>query len=280
MKESCRDLLKIVLGLCCSFALVGVMFAQRPFREYPSVEYGESTPLPPDWQRPGEWSFARLMYPPGPNDGYHGRFDGDWRLGFSLWTQDGPPADRNFAAAVRRLTRIDARSVEQDVNLDDGDEVYNWPWIYAVRTGEWNLSDTQAKKLRDYLDRGGFLMVDDFWGSFEWDVFMRSMSRIFPDRKPVDVDNADALFHTIYDLNDRFRVTGAWGRFGRPYQDDGDTPYWRAIYDGKNRVAVAIVANSDLGDSWEYADDPSYPEKWSGLGIRIAVNYIAYGFTH
>jgi len=91
-------------------SLFAALYAQRPFREYPSVEYGESIPLPPDWQRPGEWTFARLMYPPGPLDGYRGRFDGDWRLGLSLWTQDYPRADRAFSQAVRRLTRIDARS--------------------------------------------------------------------------------------------------------------------------------------------------------------------------
>src|SRR5215469_10553448 len=209
MKESCRDLLKIVLGLCCSFALVGVMFAQRPFREYPSVEYGESTPLPPDWQRPGEWSFARLMYPPGPNDGYHGRFDGDWRLGFSLWTQDGPPADRNFAAAVRRLTRIDARSVEQDVNLDDGDEVYNWPWLYAVQVGEWGITQHQADVLRDYLLRGGFLMADDFHGAYEWQMFEKRIRMVFPDRPIVEIPDNDPIFHTLYDLDDRYQIPGA-----------------------------------------------------------------------
>ena len=77
------------------------------------------------------------MYPPGPNDGYRGRFDGDWRQGLSLWTQDYPPADREFSEAVRRLTRIHTRSVEECVNLDDGDEVYNWPLLYAVQVGEW-----------------------------------------------------------------------------------------------------------------------------------------------
>jgi len=251
---------------------------QKPFREYPAIEYNDF-PVPDDYRQPAEFTFARLMYPPAATARFDraGRY---WAQGMSSWTQDYPRADRHLAQALRRLTRINTRSVEQAVNLDDDDEVYNWPWVYAVRTGEWDLTEAQAKRLRDYIERGGFLMVDDFWGTFEWQVFMRSMNRVFPDRPPVDVDNADALFHTIYDLNDRFRVTGAWGRFGRPYQDDGDTPYWRAIYDGKNRVVLAIVANSDLGDSWEYADDPSYPEKWSGLGIRVAVNYIAYGMTH
>ena len=271
-----RTALPPVLGAA---ALVSSLWAfQRPFREYPGIEYNDF-PLPQDYQRSEEFVFARLMYPPAPS----ARFDRagpDWARGMSSWTQDYPRADRHLAQAVRRLTRIGIRPVEQPVNLDDGDDVYNWPWLYAVRTGEWDLTGAQAKKLRDYIDRGGFLMVDDFWGSFEWQVFMSSLRRVFPDRQVVDVDNADALFHTIYDLDDRFRVTGAWGRFGRPYQDDGDTPYWRAVYDDKKRIVTAIVANSDLGDSWEYADDPSYPEKWSGLGIRIAVNYITYGMTH
>ena len=88
-----------------------------------------------------------------------------------MWTQDYPRADRHFPLAVRRLTRVDVRSVEQPVNLDDGDDVYNWPWLYAVQTGHWSLTDAQAAKLRDYLLRGGFFMCDDFWGEDDWEVF-------------------------------------------------------------------------------------------------------------
>ena len=96
--------IKVLWRLACALVLAGGLYAfQRPFREYPSVEYGYM-PLPPDWQAKGEWAFARLMYPPGWNDGYRGRFDGDWRLGLSLWTQDYPRADRQFSQAVRRLT--------------------------------------------------------------------------------------------------------------------------------------------------------------------------------
>src|SRR5450432_4824095 len=162
--------LKAISIFGCALVLVGVLYAQRAFHEYPSVEYGVF-PVPPDSQQKAEWTFARLMYPPGPNDGYRGRFDGDWREGLSLWTQDYPRADRAFAQAVRRLTRIEARSVEQSVNLDDGDEVYNWPWLYAVQVGEWGLTEQQAKKLRDYLLRGGFFMADDFHGSEEQAYF-------------------------------------------------------------------------------------------------------------
>src|SRR5262249_58031289 len=138
--------------------------AAAGFREFPCVRFGESIPVPAGRNQPAEWTFARLMYPPGPLDGYRGRFDGPWQEGLSLWTQDYPRADRALANAMRRLTRVDARSIEQPVNLDDGDEVYNWPWLYAVQVGEWGLTEAQAKKLRGYLLRGGFFMADDGHG--------------------------------------------------------------------------------------------------------------------
>jgi hypothetical protein len=273
----------------CAAAFFGTLYASvqhasnqrpRPFREYPGVEYSVGDiPLPADAGAKTEWAFARLMFPPGPNDGYRGRFDGDWREGLSLWTQDYPRADRHFSEAVRRLTRIDVRSVEQPVNLDDGDDVYNWPWLYAVQVGEWGITDAQAKKLRDYLLRGGFFMADDLHGTLEWAVFQASMKRVFPDRPIVDIPDSDAIFHTVYDLENRYQVPGAEHlRLG--YKNDGYEARWRAIYDDKGRIMVAISANSDIGDSWEWADDPRYPEKFSALGIRLGVNYIVYAMTH
>src|ERR1700704_3715356 len=161
--------------LCFGITLLGALYGfQKPFRQYPGVEY-DSFELTPDWQEKAEWNFARLMFPPGPNDGYRGRFDGDWRQGLSLWTQDYPRADRAFSEQVRRLTRVDARSVEQSVNLEDGDEVYNWPWLYAVQVGEWGLTQPQARKFRDYLLRGGFFMADDCHGSEEEAYFVKTM---------------------------------------------------------------------------------------------------------
>lgn len=276
--------MKILVGLAGAFlSLAAITEVHLPFREYPGVEYNDF-PLPPDYRVKTEFAFARLMYPPAATarfDRSGSRHGGSgWRQGYSSWTQDYPRADRHFALAVRRLTRLDIRSVEQPVDLDDGD-AYDWPWLYAVRPGEWKLSDSEAEALREYLARGGFFMADDFWGTSEWAVFMESLRRVFPDRQPVDLPNSDAIFHVVYDLDDRYQVPGAWGLYSsRPYQNDGSVPYWRGIYDDKGRLMVAIVVNSDLGDSWEFADDPQYPEKYSALGIRIGVNYIVYGMTH
>jgi len=250
---------------------------QHPFRQYPGVEYRHFE-LTPDWHEKTEFAFARLMFPPGANDGYRGRFDGDWRLGLSLWTQDYPRADRHFSQALRRLTRIHVRSVEQPVNLDE-DEEFDWPWLYAVQVGEWGITDKQAKELREYLLRGGFFMADDFHGTEEWAVFQESMKRVFPDRPIVEIDEADAIFHTVYDLNDRLQVPGA-AHLRLGYKNDGIGAHWRGIFDDKGRIMVAISFNSDIGDAWEYADDPDYPEKFAGFAIRVGVNYVVYAMTH
>jgi hypothetical protein len=164
-----------VLG---SLYLIQVYALQQPFRQYPGQEYG-TFPLPPDWRDKAEWIFARLMYPPHPSIGLF-RTRGPWQEGWAAWTNDYPRADRHFTVAVRRLTRLDVRSVEQPVNPDDGDDLYNYPWLYAVQAGSMNLTDAQAAKLRDYLERGGFLICDDFWGTLEWSNFERNMHMISP----------------------------------------------------------------------------------------------------
>ncbi|HLK51523.1 MAG TPA: DUF4159 domain-containing protein [Bryobacteraceae bacterium] len=280
---------KLLLWLGCGVVAAGTLYGfQKPWRLYISMEPYDNIPLPPDWQDPSEWVFGRLMYPQHPNARF-GRYGFrwgrlDWREGGTSWTQDYPRADRHFAAALRRLTRIQVRSLEQPVNPDDADDIYNWPWLCAGEMGDWKLTDAQAKTLREFLLRGGFLMLDDFWREDEWARFEESMKAVFPDRPIVEIENADAIFHTVYDLDDRYQVPGQWALGGRgginSQRAVGTVAHWRGIYDDKGRVMVAMCFNSDLGDSWEWADDPSYPEKYSALGIRIGVNYVVYAMTH
>jgi hypothetical protein len=259
----------ISLGALCAF--------QKPFRQYHGVEYSEFT-MPPDWEEKTEWAFARLMFPPGWNDGYRGRFDGDWRQGLSLWTQDYPRADRHFSLALRRLTRIHVRSVEQPINLDEG-EAYDWPWLYAVQVGEWGITDQQARELRDYCLRGGFFMADDFHGTVEWQVFEESMKRVFPDRPLIEIPNDDQIFHVLYDLDEKYQIPGA-AHLRLGYKNDGIGAHWFGIYDDKGRIMIAASFNSDVGDAWEWADDPMYPEKIASFAIRLGVNYVVYAMTH
>lgn len=244
----------------------GALFAWQVGFRVPDV-YDDDAPIPPDANEKTEWAFARLKYP----SIYRRR---------ESWPTDFPKADRQFVQGVRRLTRIHACSAERVIDLST-DEIFYWPWVYAVEVGHWDLTDAQARRLREYLLRGGFLMVDDFHGTWEWSVFMASMSRVFPDRPVVDIDNKDAIFHVLYDLDQRFQVPGdQFLRTGRTYEKDGIEPKWRAIYDDKGRVMVAICHNMDLGDAWEWADLPAYPERYASLAYRIGINYIIYAMTH
>ena len=258
---------------CLIFLLVwGSLYAlQVGFRTYPGEE-DDDAPIPAGANDKTEWAFARLRYP---------SIRMGWRRGrYSSWGTDYPKADRQFVMGVKRLTRIDTCTAERVIDLDT-DEIFNWPWVYAVEVGHWDLTDEQCQRVREYLLRGGFLMVDDFHGTREWAVFMASMSRIFPDRPVVDIDSKDPIFHTVYDLDERVQVPGAqFLRSGRTYEQDGIEPKWRAIYDDQNRVMVAICHNQDNGDAWEWADLPAYPERYASQAYRLGVDYIVYAMTH
>ena len=266
-----RALAALLVGVC----VVGAALADpMRFREYPGVEYYDYE-LPTDFRQPAEWVFARLMYP---SIGWGG---GSWQNGGTSWTIDYPKGDRHIAALIRRLSVIDARSVEQPVNLDDDDDVFYWPWLYAVEVGQWDLTDAQAAKLREYLLRGGFLMVDDFHGTRQWEIFVEGMRRVFPDRPIVDLPDDDPIFHTFWDLEDRQQIPGLQFLYsGRTYEEDGVVARWRAIYDDQGRVMVAICHNMDLGDAVEHSDTPQYPEELSAQAMRVYLNYVIYSMTH
>ena len=140
---------------------------------------------------------------------------------------------------------------------------------------------SEAKRLREYLLKGGFLMVDDFHGTQDWENFMSGLRQVLPDRPIEDLASGDEIFHTLYDVDDKIQIPGEqWIRSGRTYEKDGYQPKWRAIRDDKGRIVVAICHNMHLGDAWEWADDPNYPEQFASAAFRVGLDYILYGMTH
>jgi hypothetical protein len=265
--------------LCAAILTLFVWSALHAFqrRDWRRTFFDEDESIvnPADAGEKTEFVFARLRYP-----SYRGAGLGGYWAYRGNWTIDYPKADRHFVQGLRRLSRVHTRSVEHVVDLDT-DDIFNYPWIYVVEPGHWDLTDSQAKKLRDYLLRGGFMMTDDFHGTFEWQVFMNSLGRVFPDRPVVELENKDEIFHVLYDVSERFQIPGvATFGSGGTHEYDGFEPRWRAIYDDKNRLMVAICHNMDLGDAWEHADHPEYPEKYSSLAYRVGINYIVYAMTH
>lgn len=216
-----------------------------------------------------EFHFVRMIYPPS---GLH-RFGQSWR-------QDWPEAEHHLLKGIQRLTRIDAAEEGLYLSVLE-DEIFDYPWLYAVEVGGWYLDEMEAARLREYLLRGGFLMVDDFHGSREWEGFLDSMQRVFPDRPIVEIPEADESMHVLYDLDQSVQIPSPYVlRLGITYEMDGITPHWRGIYDDDGRLMVAINFNMDLGDAWEHADWPYYPENLTALAYRYGINYIIYSMTH
>jgi hypothetical protein len=252
-----------------------------PFREYPSFEGADAeAPLPADWNVPGELVVGRLMYPSaGGGRGFSRGYD--WHQGGTGWTDDYPRGDRALIQMLRRNTRINVRAVEQPVSLDDGDDIYYWPFLVAGMAQSWELSDAQAAKLRDYLERGGFLFCDSFFGEDSWYYYEESMKRVFPDRDIRDLTDEEVVFHVAFDLKHMTQVSipHISQAFGRGFMQAGPA-HWRGVFDSSGRLMVLIAHNNDVGDGWQWADDPRYPGDEANRALRIGSNVAVYALTH
>ncbi len=227
---------------------------------------------------PSEFYFSRLRY----NSGYAGGggFGGYGGMRGLPWREDWPRADNDCLVVLRRLTRIDAPANLNVVDID-ADRMFDYPWVYAVGVNTWAFTDDEAKRLRDYLLKGGFLMVDHFHGEADWDRFLAGMLQVLPDAQVEDLKDDDEIYRVLYSIDEKFQIPGEqYTRTGRTYEKDGYVPKWRAIRDSHGRIVVAICFNMHLGDAWEHANEQEYPEKFSGLAFRVVLNYITYSMTH
>ena len=257
------------MALCCVFAVFGLtQMRERVWARY-EAEMQDPVDDPPDAARKGEFVLGRLRY----------RSPLDRGRSYSRWGIDANKGDRLFIGILSRLTRIDVQPIETIVDIDS-DEVFNLPWLFAVSVGDWQLSPSQAERLRKYFDRGGFLMVDDFHNEREWANFMNGMRQIDPAAEAVELTDSDPAFHVLFDMKDRVRVPGANVVHGNGIERGGTFPHWRAILDSRGRMMVAICFNMDVGDGWEFADDPDYPERFASEAMRLGTNYVVYAMTH
>jgi hypothetical protein len=270
-------------GVFVAIALLAATatWAASEFRVLQSFEeQADDAPLPDHINMSAGFVVGRLMYPSG-GRGFGG-FGGDnWRRGGTSWAVDYPRGDRFQAMILRRLTTIDVRSVEQPVNLEDGDDVFDWPYLMLGLPGYWDLTDDMVAKLREYLLRGGFIFVDSFYGQAQWDGFEAGVRRIFPDREIKELADDHSIFHTVYHLDGKHSVPHFEEFSGRAgYLSGGSVPHWRAVLDDDGRVMMAIAFNNDVSDSFQWADDPRYPGDGAALGLRVAVNFAVYALSH
>ena len=253
--------------------------------------YAPATPLPAQEsecygnppERFYEFYFTRAIY----NDGFSGF---GRRGGGGSWATDFPKADCQFVSVIKRLAGLDTYADSWAIRLDNP-EIRRYPFLYALevgRNGGWRLTQEELEGLRGYLAAGGFLVIDDFWGTAQWAAFEREMTRILPDHPIVEITPDHEIFRSFYKIDEIVQVpnisNGRAIHYGYPgavtYQQDGHVPHARGIFDADGRLMVFINWNTDLGDAWEWAEQPDYPLEFSTFAFQMGVNMILYAMTH
>ena len=238
--------------------------AQQEFAPRQLLDQGRGTMKSPGG--PHEFYFTRAIY----NSGW----------GYGRWAIDYPKADRQFMTVVNRLIDVNGSPTENAIRLDDP-EIRKYPFLYALEVGDIALSPAEIEGLRNYLLAGGFLVIDDFWGSWQWANFEQQIRQVFPEHPIIDVPLDHPLFNTVYRIDEVLQVP-AYGNYwgGRTWEQDGYTAHVRGIFDEQDRLMVLINWNTDLGDAWEWAERPEYPLKYSTFAVQLGINFIVYAMSH
>lgn len=224
-----------------------------------------------------EFHFARLVFDVNSQHG--------WGPGRPWWRIDWPEAEEHFLDGLSRYTAIDSALDSVHVELND-DALFDYPWLFVQQAGRWNLDNASAKKLGEYLRRGGFLLADDIHGPRDWSTFVEAMSRVLPEYRVEDISLDESIINILYDLDHRVQIPGRRhitnndGQGNVQVQMPHSPHKWRGIKDSNGQWIVAINFNMDMGDSWEHADDPYYPLSMTSLGYQLGMNYVIYAMTH
>jgi hypothetical protein len=251
--------------LLCGIA-VGTLFAQELglLGRYDDARYID--------QPKGETSqivFTRLIY--------NGRIPGYYKN----WYTDYPAAGHHLIEGLKRLTNLNIADQERVVAINDPD-LFRYPFIYTSEPEQMVLTDQDAAIMREYLGRGGFWIMDDFWGSFEWQAMERQLRKILPTVEIKDIPRDHPIFHQFYDIDKIIQVPSLAYVFngGITWEQDGFVAECKGVWDDHGRLMIVINHNTDLGDAYEHADNPQYANKFGGYAYRIAINFILYALSH
>lgn len=244
--------------------------------EYPTWETDKD--LPNDL-----FTFTRIRY--RSESGY----GGSYRRRRGKWQTDYPDSDLNFSFRLNQLTslKVNPRSAVVDI---DREQLRHYPFAYMVEVGDISLTDEEARTLREYMLNGGFIMVDDFWGSREWENFYAAFKQIWPDREFEELPIEHEIFHAVFDLKvkpqtphisfkDYVIQRGVTWEVDKP---GSEQVHYRGVYDDKRRLVMLICWNTDTGEGWEQEGaDPWYFKEFSEkYCYPLGINIIFYVMTH
>lgn len=208
------------------------------------------------------------------------RFDADGVGGRSRggapWSHDHPTAEMHFYEALERTTQIYVEGPPLVLTLDD-DRIFEYPVLYLCEPGYWEMGEADEENLREYLDRGGFILFDDFRGSEELEQLNRQLRRLYPDRVPVELAPDHAIWSLYYDVDPEAAPSMVGGR-GFGFGSGGYEDRYYALFDDDDRMVALLLYNQDIGDGWEWPERNI--EQASTIAFQMGVNFVLYALTH
>lgn len=186
------------------------------------------------------------------------------------WHHDYPFGDELFPTFVKGVTGINAKPDAYQIVDIDSPELFAFPFAYMCEPGYLSLNDKDTENFREYLDRGGFVLVDDFRGPRHLNNLIQQMKKVYPDRDLVRLDISEPIFNSFYRI-DSLEMTP-------PY---GDMPVeFLGLKDSHGRIQMVVNYNNDLSEVWEWLDKGELPLSDAALTLKLGVNYLVYAFTH
>ena len=218
----------------------------------------------------GKLAFVRLRYASG--------FGGFGRRGSRElpWAHDYPTADIHMMKIINELTSTAPHVDGSNIFSLDDPELMNHPISYMSEPGFWSLSDSEALGLRTYLQKGGFIIFDDFRNN-DWYNLEEQMKRVMPEGRFVQLDVMHPVFHSFFDIKDLTFLTS----YNASGSATGSPTYWAMFENNDPSKRIIALANrdNDLGEYWEYSDTGTDPIDFSNEAYKFGVNYWIYGLT-
>jgi len=223
-----------------------------------------------------EFVYARIRYHLTP-EGY--------RVHEIPWHHDYPYSDRTFPDILSEVSGVKTTSDSYRIVDIDSDELFQFPFAYLCEPGYLELDETDAEHLRQYLDRGGFLLVDDFRTAdasiqggirgLEDDIdhFREEMKKVYPDRDFVPLALSDPIFHSFYDITSLDMQA--------PYIFPGQLPVqFLGLRDPRGHLQMVLDNNNDISEYWEWIDEKQKSIHEASVSLQFGINYIMYAMTH
>jgi hypothetical protein len=235
-----------------------------PFHEQPNIPYD------------GQFTFVRLKYTTAPG--------GYWYGGWPAWGHGYPLSEQNLMRIMNEVSGLSPHIEEINTLTLDDPELFRYPIAYIIEVDWWAMTDREAASLRTYIEKGGFVIVDDFKprrrGGFGdgfgsgWDVFEADMTRALPDARFVDLDASHPIFHSFFEI-DRLDIVPQAYIAGRPI--------FRGLFednDPAKRLQMIVNYNTDISQFWEWSGTGLRPIDDTNEAYKLGVNYVIYGLTH